>query len=64
MVRMQILLDSEEADLIAKWAAVEFRDPREHIHYIIRKVLIERGLLHTEPSDESSHDSSNLKNNF
>lgn len=44
MVRLQVTLEKDEADLLAQWAALEMRDPRDQIRFIIRERLIERGL--------------------
>ena len=45
MVRLQVLLDPTEADLLARLAASELRDPRDQIRLVIRQELQRRGLL-------------------
>ena len=35
MIRLQIILDPEEAILLARWAESEMRDPREQIHFYL-----------------------------
>ncbi len=45
MVRLQVLLDTTEANLLAQLAASELRDPRDQIRLIIRQELERRGLL-------------------
>jgi hypothetical protein len=45
MVRLQVLLDTTEANLLAQLAASELRDPRDQIRLIIRQELKRRGLL-------------------
>ena len=49
MVRLQITLDPREADALARWAALELREPREQIRFVVRELLLERGLLPPEP---------------
>lgn len=69
MVRLQVTLDKNEADLRAQWAASEMRDPRDQIRFIVRERLIERGLLPADisaqplPTDEGTHvDAHNERN--
>lgn len=45
MVKLQITLESQEADALAEWAASELRDPREQVRYILRRDLAQRGLV-------------------
>ncbi len=45
MVRLQVLLDTSEANLLAQLAASELRDPRDQIRLIVRQELKRRGLL-------------------
>ena len=45
MVRLQVVLNPTEADLLAQWAASELRDPRDQIRFVLRQALEERGLL-------------------
>lgn len=45
MVRLQIVLDPNEANVLAKWAASELRDPRDQIRLVLRKELERRGLI-------------------
>lgn len=50
MVRLQVTLTPDEADMLAKWAAKELRDPREQIRYLVRQELIKQhDLLPAEP---------------
>ena len=63
MVRMQILLDDEEAEILARWAATELRDPREQIHFIIRTELYKIGLLPQEQKKKSQIDQATLAQN-
>ena len=53
MVRLQVVLDSTEADLLARWAANDLRDPRDQLRWILRRELERRGLL---PDNEKSAD--------
>ena len=45
MWRIQIKFDQAEHDAINKLAHIERRDKRRQIEAIVRRVLIERGLL-------------------
>ena len=47
MVRLQVLLDSTEASVLAQWAASELRDPRDQIRLLLHQELQRRGLLPT-----------------
>jgi hypothetical protein len=45
MVRLQVVLNPTEADVLAQWAASELRDPRDQIRFVLRQELEKRGLL-------------------
>ena len=45
MVRLQIVLDPVEAEVLSQWAASELRDPRDQIRFVLRQALERRGLL-------------------
>jgi len=45
MVRLQVVLDSTEANALNRWAASELREPRDQIRFVLRQALKERGLL-------------------
>lgn len=50
MVRLQITLDPVEANVLARWAASELRDPRDQIRFVLRQALEQRGLLQLSES--------------
>jgi len=61
MVRLQITLDADEAQLLAEWAREELRDPREQVRLIVRQSLRRRGLLPADapaaqPEGDATHD--------
>ena len=45
MVRLQIVLDFEEADALQTLALGELRDPRDQVRLIVRRELQHRKLL-------------------
>jgi len=49
MVRLQVVLNPTEADVLAQWAASELRDPRDQIRFVLRQEFKRRGLL---PADD------------
>ena len=51
MVRLQVSLRKEEADVLMKWSASELRDWRDQIHFIIRQEMERRGLLPANSHD-------------
>jgi hypothetical protein len=51
MVRLQIVLDPEEAEALAMWAGCELRDPRDQVRLVLRRELQRQGLL--DANDET-----------
>ena len=45
MIRLFIHLNETEAETLARWAALEMRDPRDQVRFLIRQELLRRGLL-------------------
>lgn len=45
MIRLFIHLNEFEAETLARWAALEMRDPRDQVRFLIRQELLRRGLL-------------------
>ncbi len=45
MVRLFICLNEIEAETLTRWAALELRDPRDQVRFLIRQELLRRGLL-------------------
>jgi hypothetical protein len=45
MIRLSIHLNETEAETLARWAALEMRDPRDQVRFLIRQELLRRGLL-------------------
>ena len=45
MVRFQVLLDQSEAEVLARWAACELRDPREQLRFVFRQAARLHGLM-------------------
>ena len=45
MIRLFIHLNETEAETLARWAALELRDPRDQVRFLIRQELLRRGLL-------------------
>ena len=60
MVRFQIVLNSEEADALNKWANSEYRDPREQVRFVLRRELIRLGWI---PSEDKSQPQLTSDNN-
>jgi hypothetical protein len=58
VIKLQVSLDSYEAEALARLAAAELRDPREQIRFILREELRRRNLLPAEireMSQETGH---------
>ncbi len=45
MIRLLVHLNETEAETLAQWAALEMRDPRDQIRFLVRQELLRRGLL-------------------
>lgn len=45
MIRLFIHLNETEAETLARWAALEMRDPRDQVRFLVRQELLRRGLL-------------------
>ena len=45
MIRLLIQLNETEAEKLAHWAALEMRDPRDQVRFLIRQELLRQGLL-------------------
>ena len=56
MVRLQVILEPEEARALAQWAASEMREPREQLRWLLCEALEQRGWL--AHADTDSHDRS------
>ena len=59
MVRFQIVLDPQEADVLSAWAESEMRDPRDQIRFVLRRELERLGMLpltHIDEADIYSED--------
>lgn len=54
MVRLQIVLDLEEAEALQTLAMGELRDPRDQVRLIVRRELQHRQLLRTDPATASN----------
>ena len=54
--RIMISLERDEADALLRLAQSEMRDPREQVRFIVRYVLIQRGLLKSSGAQEPSAD--------
>jgi hypothetical protein len=48
IVRLQVILEPEEADALLKLASAELREPREQMRLIIRRELVRKRLLQPE----------------
>ena len=62
MIRLQISLDSEEAEKLARWAAAEMRDPRDQIKFVLLEEMERRGYLLTSQTsykDRAENDPGN-----
>ncbi|MCB8980380.1 MAG: hypothetical protein H6657_23465 [Ardenticatenaceae bacterium] len=60
MARIQLILNDDEVESLAKWAFLECRDPRDQARYVLRKEMKRLGLL--EP-DILEGGNSNEENN-
>jgi len=54
MVRFQISLDSDEADILALLAMSDLRDPRDQVRYILRREFERLGLLKSKTCIDES----------
>lgn len=59
MIRLLIQLSEIEAERLAHWAALEMRDPRDQIRFLIRQELLQRGLLPEPPNPSFRAEASN-----
>jgi len=59
MIRLFIHLNETEAETLARWAALELRDPRDQVRFLIQQELLRRGLL---PDSIHQPDNSEPKN--
>ena len=51
MVRFQIVLNSEEAEALNKWANSEYRDPRDQVRFLIKRELMNLGFLASDKGE-------------
>jgi len=59
MTKLQVTLDMTEAELLAKLAAAELRDPRDQIRFVLRQEFERRGLLPATVKPEQTTEVSN-----
>ena len=53
MVRLQVVLDPTEADVLTRWASSELRDPRDQIRFVLRQEFERRGLLPKKNAEQA-----------